>query len=74
MPETVLRFRQGFGRLIRSKADRGVIVVFDRRLMTKSYGAAFLNALPGPTVMRAPLAQLGKAVRDWLIQTPSSGI
>ena len=72
VPETVLRFRQGFGRLIRSKADRGVIVVFDRRLMSKSYGAAFLNALPGPTVMRAPLAQLGKATRDWLTRPPSS--
>ncbi|MFC1463826.1 MAG: helicase C-terminal domain-containing protein [Candidatus Brachytrichaceae bacterium NZ_4S206] len=66
VPETVLRFRQGFGRLIRSKRDRGVIVVFDRRLLTKSYGAAFLNALPGPKTVRAPLAQLGKAVRDWL--------
>ncbi len=66
VPETVLRFRQGFGRLIRSKSDRGVIVVFDRRLLTKSYGAAFLNALPGPTIVRAPLAQLGKATRDWL--------
>ncbi len=66
VPETVLRFRQGFGRLIRSKADRGVVVVFDRRLISKGYGAAFLNSLPGPTVMRAPLANLGKAVSDWL--------
>lgn len=66
VPETVLRFRQGFGRLIRSKTDRGVILVLDRRLMTKGYGAAFLNALPGPTVMRAPLAQLGRATAEWL--------
>jgi ATP-dependent DNA helicase DinG len=66
VPETVLRFRQGFGRLIRSKSDRGVIVVFDRRLISKTYGASFLNALPGPTVVRAPLAMLGKHVRDWL--------
>lgn len=66
VPETVLRFRQGFGRLIRSNADRGVVAVFDRRLISKAYGAAFLNALPGPTVVRAPLAQLGKAVADWL--------
>lgn len=61
-----MRFRQGFGRLIRSKADRGVVVVFDRRLISKGYGAAFLNSLPGPTVMRAPLGNLGKAVSDWL--------
>jgi DNA polymerase-3 subunit epsilon/ATP-dependent DNA helicase DinG len=66
VPETVLRFRQGFGRLIRSKTDRGVIAVFDKRLISKSYGGAFLSALPGPTIMRAPLAQLGKAAADWL--------
>ncbi len=71
VPETVLRFRQGFGRLIRSKADRGVVVVFDRRLISKGYGAAFLNSLPGPTVMRAPLANLGKAVSDWLKREPA---
>jgi DNA polymerase-3 subunit epsilon/ATP-dependent DNA helicase DinG len=70
VPETVLRFRQGFGRLIRSKSDRGVIAVFDRRLISKSYGAAFLSALPGPTVVRAPLGQLGKAVGDWLSKIP----
>jgi DNA polymerase-3 subunit epsilon/ATP-dependent DNA helicase DinG len=71
VPETVLRFRQGFGRLIRSKADRGVVVVFDRRLISKGYGAAFLNSLPGPTVMRAPLTNLGKAVSDWLRREPA---
>jgi DNA polymerase-3 subunit epsilon/ATP-dependent DNA helicase DinG len=66
VPETVLRFRQGFGRLIRSKSDRGVIVILDRRLMSKQYGAAFLNALPGPSIVRAPLSMLEKHVRDWL--------
>ncbi len=66
VPETVLRFRQGFGRLIRSKSDRGVVAVFDKRVISKMYGAAFLNALPGPTVVRAPLANLGKMVGEWL--------
>jgi len=66
VPETVLRFRQGFGRLIRSKSDYGVVVIFDRRVLTKSYGAAFLNALPQTTIVRAPLAQLGATVRKWL--------
>ncbi|MCX6018902.1 MAG: exonuclease domain-containing protein [Chloroflexi bacterium] len=66
VPETVLRFRQGFGRLIRSRSDRGVIVVFDRRLISKNYGAAFINALPGPTLVRAPLSMLAKHVREWL--------
>lgn len=66
VPETVLRFRQGFGRLIRSKTDRGVILVLDKRLMSKGYGQSFLNSLPGPTIRRGPLSGLSKAVTDWL--------
>ncbi|MFQ5925197.1 MAG: helicase C-terminal domain-containing protein, partial [Dehalococcoidia bacterium] len=46
IPQSVLRFKQGFGRLIRSKSDRGVILVLDRRIRTKFYGAAFLGSLP----------------------------
>ena len=66
VPETVLKFRQGFGRLIRSKTDRGVVAVFDRRVTSKMYGAAFLNALPGPTQQRGLLAGLGPATAAWL--------
>jgi DNA polymerase-3 subunit epsilon/ATP-dependent DNA helicase DinG len=66
VPETVLRFRQGFGRLIRSRTDRGVVAVFDKRLISKNYGEAFIKALPGPTSRRAPLAMLGKSVKEWL--------
>ena len=66
VPETVLRFRQGFGRLIRSKTDRGVVLVLDKRLISKGYGQSFLNSLPNPTVRRLPLSNLGKAVSDWL--------
>jgi DNA polymerase-3 subunit epsilon/ATP-dependent DNA helicase DinG len=72
VPETVLKFRQGFGRLIRSKTDRGVVAIFDRRLISKNYGAAFLAALPGPTVVRGPLAGLAKATTDWLNAKPRS--
>jgi ATP-dependent DNA helicase DinG len=46
LPNAVIRFRQGFGRLIRHKTDRGVIVVTDRRLATRSYGRAFLQDIP----------------------------
>ena len=66
VPETVLRFRQGFGRLIRAKTDRGVIVVLDKRVISKNYGQAFLNALPNPTSRRGPLNGLGRAVTEWL--------
>ncbi len=70
LPEAVLRFRQGFGRLIRSKRDRGVVVVFDSRVLNKSYGEAFVRALPPVTVRRAPLAELSRAVQDWLQRSP----
>ncbi len=46
LPEAVIKFRQGFGRLIRSKRDRGVVVVTDPRLVTKSYGASFRKSIP----------------------------
>lgn len=46
LPEAVLRFKQGFGRLIRSKSDTGRVVVLDRRIVTKPYGRRFIDALP----------------------------
>ncbi len=46
LPEAVIKFRQGFGRLIRTKADRGVIVITDPRLVTKNYGGIFRKSLP----------------------------
>ena len=46
LPEAVIKFRQGFGRLIRTKGDRGVVVVTDPRIVTKSYGAVFRKSLP----------------------------
>jgi len=66
VPEAVLRFLQGFGRLIRTRTDRGVVVIFDRRLVSKSYGSMFLESLPGPTVLRGPLTRLPRAAREWL--------
>ena len=46
LPEAILKFRQGVGRLIRTKTDTGIIVVLDTRILTKQYGQAFLDALP----------------------------
>ena len=46
IPEALLKFKQGFGRLIRSKHDRGKVVVLDSRIMTKPYGRSFIAALP----------------------------
>ena len=48
LPSAVLKFRQGAGRLIRSRSDRGIIVILDRRVQSKGYGKSFLDALPYP--------------------------
>jgi ATP-dependent DNA helicase DinG len=46
LPEAVLKFRQGAGRLLRSRTDRGLLTVLDSRILNKSYGRAFLSSLP----------------------------
>jgi ATP-dependent DNA helicase DinG len=46
VPQAVIKFKQGFGRLIRSKTDRGSIMIFDRRILEKHYGKMFLRSLP----------------------------
>jgi ATP-dependent DNA helicase DinG len=58
LPQAVIRFKQGFGRLIRSKKDEGVMFVFDRRLTTTSYGKYFLASLPPMPIYEEPLEQL----------------
>lgn len=46
LPEAILKFRQGVGRLIRTKTDCGIIVVLDNRILSKNYGRSFLQAMP----------------------------
>ena len=46
VPQAVIKFRQGFGRLIRSRDDRGAVLILDRRVTTKNYGKIFLRSLP----------------------------
>ncbi|MBN2098423.1 MAG: hypothetical protein JW753_02375, partial [Dehalococcoidia bacterium] len=66
VPRAVLRFKQGFGRLIRSWSDRGVVVLMDRRVQSKSYGRVFLDSLPKCTVKRGGLRQMPQEVMNWL--------
>jgi DNA polymerase-3 subunit epsilon/ATP-dependent DNA helicase DinG len=66
LPDAILRFRQGFGRLIRTRMDRGIVAIFDSRVVTKSYGSAFLAALPDCTVKRGPLSALPESAMEWL--------
>ena len=66
VPNAVLRFRQGFGRLIRSKTDRGAVVILDRRIQTANYGDRFLNALPPCSIERSSVSTVGDQAARWL--------
>ncbi len=66
VPQAVLRFRQGFGRLIRNKEDRGTIVIMDNRITGKNYGSSFLKSIPPCTLKASSLTSTGQLAAQWL--------
>ena len=66
VPQAVLKFKQGFGRLIRRKTDRGCVLVFDKRIIQKSYGRVFLNSLPETRFVSGPRQRVFQAVETFL--------
>jgi Rad3-related DNA helicase len=72
LPAAVLRFRQGFGRLIRHRRDRGVAIVADNRLLTRSYGALFRRSLPCPVLPCPDAGTLLRHVGE-LLPPPAAG-
>ena len=52
IPESVIKFKQGIGRLIRSKEDRGIITILDNRIVTKRYGKYFIDSIPSKNIVR----------------------
>ncbi|MFB5661704.1 ATP-dependent DNA helicase DinG [Alteribacillus sp. HJP-4] len=66
LPQAVLRFKQGFGRLIRHKQDRGVVIVLDNRLIKSSYGKEFLESLPPVPVKYLPTPTLLNELADFM--------
>jgi ATP-dependent DNA helicase DinG len=66
LPEAILRFKQGFGRLIRTENDRGIIVVFDKRIVTTKYGKAFLDSIPSVPIKRGAIDELVELIHTWL--------
>ena len=61
LPEAIIRFKQGFGRLIRTQSDTGIVVVLDHRIATKPYGRQFISALPDLEIIRD---EYTKSTRD----------
>jgi len=66
LPEAVMKFKQGFGRLMRRSSDHGVVVVLDGRLLRKNYGKAFLNALPETKTCFESFGSILHVVEDFL--------
>ncbi|WP_026581092.1 ATP-dependent DNA helicase DinG [Bacillus sp. J33] len=66
LPEAVIRFKQGVGRLIRTSSDRGIILVFDRRIVTTKYGKAFLDSIPPVPVQKSNIDEIVELIYTWL--------
>jgi ATP-dependent DNA helicase DinG len=66
LPKAIVRFRQGFGRLIRTVHDRGVVVVMDKRIVTAKYGSSFLKSVPGVRRCIGPEEQVLQQMRRFL--------
>jgi ATP-dependent DNA helicase DinG len=66
LPEAIIRFKQGVGRLIRRSSDRGIVIVYDRRIKTTRYGNAFIQSIPSMNVKEGDLFDLIEWIEDWL--------
>ena len=65
MPEAAIKFRQGFGRLVRSASDRGVVILADSRVVRKSYGRTLLKSVPAPSHIVTDMGGLADCVREF---------
>jgi ATP-dependent DNA helicase DinG len=65
LPQAVIKLKQGFGRLIRHRNDRGVVIILDNRVSTRGYGRMFLNSLPPARKVVAPAAGIATAIEEF---------
>jgi len=66
LPVAALRLKQGFGRLIRRRSDRGAVIILDSRILNRDYGRAFLDALPPASRFIGPSSEIGARVEAWV--------
>jgi len=72
VPQAVIRFKQGFGRLIRTSQDQGIVLLFDTRVLDTFYGKHFLYSLPGPKIEHMKTDMLVSRVQQWLERDDAS--
>jgi len=66
VPQAVIRFKQGFGRLVRTMNDKGVVLVYDRRIVDTSYGKIFINSLPKTPILVKPTSEILPEISRWI--------
>lgn len=66
VPQAVIRFKQGFGRLVRRASDRGIVIIYDTRVIDTNYGKYFLYSLPGPKIEHMPTRQMTARIQQWM--------
>ncbi|MFD0586942.1 ATP-dependent DNA helicase DinG [Paenibacillus sp. GCM10027627] len=69
IPQAVIRFKQGFGRLVRTAKDKGIVIIYDTRVIDTYYGKHFLYSLPGPKIETMHTAQMVSRMKEWLAET-----
>ena len=72
VPQAVIKFKQGFGRLIRSRDDRGGVLVLDSRVLSKNYGRIFLRSLPEMEKVSGPGVEVYRRMREFFSFSPAS--
>ena len=66
LPQAILKFRQGCGRLIRTASDWGAVIILDNRVLTKSYGQDFLRSLPRQNILREDMDSICDKLGRWM--------
>lgn len=66
IPEAIIKFRQGFGRLVRCSTDKGAVVVLDKRICTKPYGKKFIESIPPAKQLYCNLEDIVTAVKEFI--------
>ncbi|MFD0619275.1 ATP-dependent DNA helicase DinG [Paenibacillus sp. GCM10027629] len=74
VPQAVIRFKQGFGRLVRTAQDRGIVIIYDTRVIESYYGKYFLYSLPGPKMEHMRLDQIVPRMQEWLSDEEERGV
>lgn len=74
VPQAVIRFKQGFGRLIRTSRDKGIVLIYDTRVIETFYGKHFLYSLPGPKIEHMHADQFVPRMREWLSEDSKEAV